>query len=383
MNTKKYNSVFIKALSLLIIVAFFLGCKNDLQVNADYDAQAIVYGVINPYDSVQVFRITKSFSGEGNPQAYAKNPDSNYFRDVDLVLVESLFGEERRRMNLIRIEVSNKELGEFFGPDQILYHVYPTKNNPDDAMYFNSESDFRLEGTVDGKEIGGNFSIVKESLNAPFFLSSANGFRSRANRAVSLINGVNVSDLEFDLKYPTGTKVGSLKMIFTYYEVYLGATEEVEKTIEFELGEKVFNDSQNPKPTDVKFSGRGFYERIAAVIPDASETPNLLYRKSGPIDFKMIAVSEDLFYYRQVKNSGEGIAQDRPEYTNVVNGFGVLAGRQVITMNEQLIAHGFLPVEFLLSSASDDELATGVLLGLTGAKAFCSDPSHKFPSACQ
>ena len=98
----------------MIIAMLFLGCKNELKVNAAGDAQAIVYGVLDPYDSVQVFRITKSFSGVGDPQSYVQNPDSHYFRDVDLVLVETLYGEERRRMNLIKTEVSNKELGEFF-----------------------------------------------------------------------------------------------------------------------------------------------------------------------------------------------------------------------------------------------------------------------------
>ena len=149
------------------------------------------------------------------------------------------------------------------------------------------------------------------------------------------------------------------------------------------MGEKIFDNAQDPKPTEIKFTGRSFYERIAAIIPDAAETPNLLYRKAGPVDFKMIAVSEDLFYYRQVKNSSEGIAQDRPEYTNVENGFGVLAGRQIVTMNQQLVAHGNPATEVLLSKFSDDELATGVILGLTGAKGFCSDPSHNLGSSCR
>jgi len=382
MNTKIYKSVFIKTLPLMIIAMLFLGCKNELKVNADGNAQAIVYGVLDPYDSVQVFRITKSFSGVGDPQSYVQNPDSHYFRDVDLVLVETLYGEERRRMNLIKTEVSNKELGEFFGPNQILYNVYPTKNS-NEPMYLNSESDFRLEGTVDGNDVGGSFSIVKEDAISPFFFLTSNKFQRFWGKDITFINGSKVNDLTFDLTFPKGTKVGGLKMIFTYEEFYEGATESVKKSLEFELGEKIFDNAQEPKPTEIKFTGRSFYERIAAVIPDASETPNLKYRKAGPLDFKMFAVTEELFYYREVKNSSDGVAQDRAEYTNVENGFGVLAGRQIVTMNEQRLAHGLKETEILLSKFSDDELATGVILNLTGTKGFCSDPSHKLGSTCK
>lgn len=382
MNTKLYKSNFIKSMILVLVVTFTFSCKNELEVYADYDAQAVVYGVLDPYDSVQVFKITKSFSGEGDPQSYAMNPDSNYFKEVDLVLIESLYGEEKRRMNLIKTEINNKEAGDFFGPNQVLYNVYPTKGISD-PMYLDPESDFKLEGTVDGKEIGGSFSIVKENPTTPFFFNSSNKFQRFWGKSLALINGSKVNDLTFDLTFPPGTKVGGLKLIFTYYEYYAGATKSVEKTLEFELGEKIFDNAQNPKPTEIKFSGERFYERVGSSISDISETPGLLYRKAGPVDFKMVAVSEDLFYYRQVKNTSEGIAQDRPEYTNVENGYGVLAGRQIVTMNEQRIAHGLNATEVLLSKFTDDELATGVILGLTGSKGFCSDPAHKLGSACR
>ncbi|MDB9725856.1 DUF4249 family protein [Salibacteraceae bacterium] len=382
MNTKIFKSVLKKALIAIMFLASFSACKNELKVNTDGEAQAIIYGVLDPYDSVQVFRVTKSFSGEGDPQSYAKNPDSNYFNEVDLVLVESLFGNEVRRMNLIKTEITNKDAGEFFGPNQIIYNAYPSKN-PGEPMYLNPEADFRLEGTVDGKSVGGSFSIVKENPAIPFFFYSSNKFQRFWGRSLTLINGSKVNDLTFDLTFPRGTKVGGIKLLFTYEEFYEGETEAVVKVLEFELGEKIFDNAQDPKPTEIKFTGRSFYERIAAIIPDAAETPNLLYRKAGPVDFKMIAVSEDLFYYRQVKNSSEGIAQDRPEYTNVENGFGVLAGRQIVTMNQQLVAHGNPATEVLLSKFSDDELATGVILGLTGAKGFCSDPSHNLGSSCR
>ncbi len=370
---------FSKSVFALVLFASFLtSCKNELDVNAEYDAQAIVYAVINPYDSIQTFRISKTFAGEADPMVYAQVEDSSYFNDVSLKLVEVMFGQDGRSWDLIETTINNKQSGTFFGPEQKLYELRASKN-PQDNFYLNPEAEFRLEGTVDGKEIGGKFEIIKEQTgNSAFFLRSSNKFSRFWRGNVSFINGATVNELTFELDYPVGTKVAGLQMIFNYTEAF--ATGAREKQMVFDLGEQIIANSEEPKTVTFKFSGERFFERIGSQLTDVSEEKDLLYRKSGAVEFRMIAVTEDLFYYRQVKNASDGIAQDRPEYTNVDNGFGVMAGRQMVTMNEQLKVHGGQPIEVLLNKATEQELVTGLLLGSTGGKGFCADPSHNLGS---
>ncbi len=377
MNTRKQISNFVKGLILLLVVGNFASCKNELDIYADGEAQPIIYGVLNPYDSVQSFRIIKSFAGEGDPSEYAQVPDSSYFRDVDVRLKELQFGEVTNSWQLIETTITNKESGDFFGPEQKIYTVTTTKSSGS-AFYINPEAEFELEGTLDGREIGGKFEIVKEKQGrAAFFMADGNNFARFQRRGdITIVNGDEPNELTFDLDYPVGTKVAGLKLVFTYFETYAGEEEAVEKQIEFDLGEQIIDNAQEPKQVSFKFSGARFYERIGSGIEDIADVKNLLFRKTGPVEFKMIAVSEDLFYYRQVKNTSSGIAQDRPEYTNVENGFGVLAGRQVVTMSEQLVAHGFPPIEVILSKFTEKELVTGLILGYTGGKGFCADASH-------
>lgn len=371
---------FKQALVVLLTGFIFTSCKNDLEVYTDYEAQAIVYGVLNPYDSVQTFKITKTFAGTEDPLLYANVPDSNYFKDVSVKLIESEFGEDRRSWDLIETVVKNKETGDFFGPEQTVYTVTLSKGVVDE-FYLNPQAEFRIEGTVDGQDIGGKFEIIKEQtgVNA-FFLNAANKFSRFWRGAVSFVNGASINELTFELTYPEGTKVAGLQMIFHYDEVYANSEKVVEKEMIFELGEQIVSNAADQRQIEFKFDGERFFERIGSELTDAADESNLLYRKSAEVEFRMFAVTEDLFYYRQVKNASSGIAQDRPEYTNIENGFGVLAGRQLVTMNQQLKAHGSNEIEVLLNKATEKELVTGLILGYTGSKGFCADKSHNLGS---
>lgn len=376
------TSIRILALSITVSL-FFNSCKNDLEINADYDAQAIVYAVLNPYDSVQTFRISKTFLGSGNPTDYAKVADSTYFSKVNLVLSEVVNGSVVRKWDLVEKTINNKKGGSFFGPDQKIYVVKPEKA-PEDPFYLNPLAEFTLTGTVDDKSISSKTKIVQEEKTLAFFLNGANKFdRFRSRGDLTMVNGSQVNDLTLNVTFPKGTKVASLALLFNYEELY-SDNRVVQKQIEYNLGEQVIEDVNDQKELKFVLEGERFFERIGAENEDVNDVPGLVKRIPGAIDFKMIAATEDLFYYRQVNNIGSDVVQDKPEYTNIENGYGILAGRQIITFNEQLRAHGINGAEVILSKFSQQELATGTRLGHTPqTKGFCIDASHKLEPRCE
>ena len=63
-----------------IFLAFaFVSCDKDLQINDDYKDITIVYGLLNPNDSLSYIRIEKAFLSDGDIFQAAQIPDSNLY----------------------------------------------------------------------------------------------------------------------------------------------------------------------------------------------------------------------------------------------------------------------------------------------------------------
>ena len=93
MNSLKntFKNTFILALLGIVVLQ---SCKKELEINADYKAFPVIYGFLNPYDSLQIIKINKSFLGNENPNNYAGIQDSSLFDTVDVRLVELHNGRE-------------------------------------------------------------------------------------------------------------------------------------------------------------------------------------------------------------------------------------------------------------------------------------------------
>ena len=74
-------------LYIIILLIVFVGvnsCKTDIDVNADYEDITVVYGLINPLDSIHYIKINKAFLGNPSVIDAAANSDNFNYADGDL-----------------------------------------------------------------------------------------------------------------------------------------------------------------------------------------------------------------------------------------------------------------------------------------------------------
>ena len=62
--------------SLIIVLS---SCETEIETNAPWKDFTVVYGILDPHDSVQYLKIVKGFLGEGNALVYAAEPDCSYY----------------------------------------------------------------------------------------------------------------------------------------------------------------------------------------------------------------------------------------------------------------------------------------------------------------
>ncbi len=111
-------------LPLLVVAALLQACSNDLDVNADYKDQTIVYGLLNQRDSVHWVKINKTFLGTGNALDMALVRDSSEYA-VDAITYAKVFrindaGTTTDSFPLRDTVVTDRQPGAFYSPNQRL-----------------------------------------------------------------------------------------------------------------------------------------------------------------------------------------------------------------------------------------------------------------------
>jgi len=120
-------------------------------------------------------------------------------------------------------------------------------------------------------------------------------------------------------------------------------------------GDKYQANPAAPAVQNVTFMGVDFYRWVADVVPD---DPNVIRRKIDGIDLKISVAHYELDQYMNVSKPVTSIAQVKPEYTNIIGGYGIFSSRVVYEYNN-----------FRLNESSMKELCRGQY---TATKLFCS-----------
>ncbi|UTW60584.1 hypothetical protein KFE98_10980 [bacterium SCSIO 12741] len=378
--------------SLTVVLAAGLAlssCKNDLEINADYDKTPVIYGLINQYDSIQSFKITKTFIGDENPNTYAAIPDSSYFSEVSATVTE---GSSNRKFDLYPRVVTNKEPGTFFNPNQVIYQ-FAQRNIQSNYQYLNQESKYYFNANLDGVEVSAETALLFDASPGYFKSRGWLGIWNEHSTGLSFANGEKLLDMTIEGRLPYRSKVAQLKMIFNYTDYLLvnGQRQEEQHTLVYDFGQLIFDNPITEATAMQEFvlTGGQFFNKIATSVPDAANTPNLEFRMAGHCDFIFIAGNEDFYYYRQVTQPSDDLNQDKPNFTNLSTGIGIIAARMELSLvdflarsGENLYEAGRLSMK--LNRATQHHLSRG-LEGGTAAKGFCIDPevANTPNEACQ
>jgi hypothetical protein len=316
---------FPKRLQKLVIIflglSLFNRCDNTLNVTADWKEIPVVYGLLNPSASENYIRINRAYLNQsGDAVSYGKVPDSIYFEDLSVSLIEFRNGIQGNVIGLTKVDGDSiglaKEDGIFAQSPNILYQTkYKIRASDFANLYtyelvvFNniSNNEYRAKANMVGEtEI---LSPIRQ--NDPRF-----NIDDDTNRYIYIIYReaaqakmydcvIRFRYKEYDKNNPTIVRIDSVDwQVFKSREtIRLRGYEEQQTNIRSHL----------------------FYDFLGSAIEPDAKVERI------PIDmgFYLYGAGEDMYTYVAVNQPSIGIVQKKPEFTNVVGGLGIFSSLHI------------------------------------------------------
>ena len=109
--------------TLLLLVLFISGCKQDIDLTSDYKEVPVVYGLLNTQDATHYIRVQKGYLIDGDAYAAAGIPDSIYYSDSLVVRLIPYTGANAGNPIVFtkRVNTVVKDSGTFATTPHILY----------------------------------------------------------------------------------------------------------------------------------------------------------------------------------------------------------------------------------------------------------------------
>ena len=346
-----------KTLLVLSSIALFDSCDNDLQIIADWKDVPVVYGILNAEDSVHYIKLNKAFLGRGDVMMMAQEFDSLHYagEDVGLRLLEqekawipSENGEGWLTISTIELEPTdefdNKPEGAFSSPTQIIYKS-DTEINAD-ALY--TAEVYRISSDT----------LIAYTKNPIAILSPVNITRPNSFSPLTITPNGFVPNVEW--KSIAGGDMYELSMNFNYMEFPIsGEADTLYRSIEFNFPSRLSNNSEGGEKMTHSIDFYQFLNFIASNIPEDPTVRRLVVGMEAAqvvsgfaithacLNFKLLAAGEDLSTYLVLNENSSSLVLDRPEYSNIENGIGILSSRTSDIVESVKI-----------TNSSNDEIAT-------------------------
>ncbi len=295
--------------SLLIILISFSSCKNDFDLNADYQRQPVVYGVLDPSMDNQIFIVNHTFLGDGSAFDYAQVQDSSNYENVSAYIT---WNDGNNSVELMPTIIDDKDVdGVFFAPEQLVYQA-PTS----DFDFDGSERVYSLKAMADGDSIFSSTDVtyIKASdvLTPPTSIPLS--FVSTQSQPYDPI--YRSATIQFlTVKNALSHKV-SIRL--SYDEHYING-ETTPVTTEFFIKSLKAGDEDGGDQIEFNYNGESFYQTVKNTV---NEDDNVDYRSITGLDFVFYAFGTDMSNYIEIVNPTTGVGQATPSFSNINNGEG-------------------------------------------------------------
>lgn len=311
---------------LLITVCTFLivSCqKKPLDLYEPYKDVTVVYGLLNPADSIQYIKIYKGFLGSGDANDYAQVSDSIYYPadDLKVELVELKFNNTTG----VNDSLSTIVLHDTLLPATSTTGTYTSQNNLAWCTYEKISGNGRtyklkITNLKSGKVVSSQTNMVDLGNDASNFVPKARTggtslfFFDQLGKTKTLTIGFNRGDhsnlfnLVMRIYYLEYTFFDKSDAVEKYIDLPFDEKRSVESAITFSIsGSEILNFIRSRYSTNFKDSK---YSR--------SITGARFYLSVG---------SEDFTTYMDLNSPRTGYLLDKPLYTNITNGYGLFANR--------------------------------------------------------
>jgi hypothetical protein len=312
---------FYRFLFLIIVSFTMFQCETNFDVIADYKEVSIVYGLLNQNDSVHYLRVNKAFLGDGNALSYAQVADSSsYGADISVVLTETTPAGIHKEIVFDTVTLSVKQPGDFYYPNQLYYYS--------DAV-LNQENTYSLK-IINKKTL--NEVSAQTRLIHNFAYTKPAQFAKTLNfsRSITLPN-------KFIWANAVNGKRYQLCFYFNFKELN-AAGDTTYRKIDWLFPEIITEEYDGIGTSEVSYLNEDFYTLCENKIPYSDPTAEALVvsRISSVCDLVVTAIGDEYNTYLEANAPSTGVLIDKPVYSNITNGLGLLSCRYQIHLPKPL-----------------------------------------------
>jgi len=300
---------------LFIFLILLSSCSLILCPVLPSDPVPLIYGMINPQDSIYNIRLSKTFAGAGNALDFAKIPDSLYYQGAKVFLeTRDTSGTLIQRVQMEETVIEDREPG--------LFAVSPNRIFRTDASQLHLGTDYfsglGLPYTVN-LHVKAVIPGYADTVQAVSLLRSAPRIVQPRNALVKIYL---YSDETFWMQWYDTNKESMFQILIRmHYTDFLADTKR-EMTAEWVLSGIEVNTSSLTGASrticSYYFRPENFYAQISSAIP---KDPEVEARVCGKFDFIVLSSDKELEYYRNIYDISDDY--HAAGYTNVKNGYGL------------------------------------------------------------
>ena len=285
-----------------ILLSLFFSCTTDFDVNAEWKDITVVYCLLNQNDSSHYVKVNKAFLGEQDAYIMAQISDSFNYENINVSL-ERWINNNLLQTIILDTTYINKEHGIFATDNNIIYKTT-------DSIY--ADSEYKLIIDIPGKE------QITSSTKLIARFKVLNNFE-----APQRVIGFSSSSPEtIEWNSVENARLYELTIRFHYYEETTDSGT-VAKFLDWKQPTKLSPNLDGGEKMSLEIPGESFYQFIAANISVIENVKRI----AGCLDFMFMLGGDDLNTYIEVSRPSNTIVQEKPAFTNIVNGIGIFSCR--------------------------------------------------------
>ena len=292
-------------LPFLLLLTALISCNKDLNVNAGWKDITVVYGLLDQSENITYIKITKAFLGPGNALSFAKISDSsNYPGNLEVRLDEYVGTVLKPSYTCADTIVHNKQKGDsvFYYPDQHMYRAI-TKGKLDQ----NNTYRLHILNKTTGKEITSETEMVHD-FEILYPQGGQAAFQAGQSFRVRWAPAVNAKRYQLTVRF--------------FYSDILGH-DTTHRSIDWVVTNFKVVGAQSTQDYDEYYSGDGFYSVVGALV----DTTIIRTRVADSCQYIFSVAASALNTYMEVTEPSLTIVQEKPAFTNIVNGIGLFSSR--------------------------------------------------------
>lgn len=323
----------------LILAGFITACETDFDTTTDWEDITVVYGLLDQLDSVYYIKINKAFLGDGNALVYAEQMDSiNYEEELEVTLEE--INENGGVVQTIYFTVDTipesmqGENDTVFPGAQKMYVSEPFEYFDwigYQKFWLNDRNTYRLNifFPSTGKEVTSETVLVERfEILYPLWYQQTVEFTNNPIAKTLFKWEKPDNDVNNAFRY-------EIDLLFHYQEVtYAGDT--ADKVVYLASATK--DQSQVNEEMTYTYNDESFFVSCENQIlyDDEDIEANIKSRQTGNVEFIVSVAAEEYNFFMEVYQPSNSVVQEKPPFTNIENGIGILSARYYINTIKDL-----------------------------------------------